>query len=355
MFKKIVCCALICSLILALCSSCTSEQSKQGDELQKFSTTYIEYFDTASVIVGFEKDEDAFNKNCEFIEASLKEYNQLYDIYKSYEGINNIRTINKNAGIAPVKVDKKIIDLLDYCLEIYEITNGMTNVAMGSVLSIWHDYRTWGINDPSSAELPPMDKLKEASNHCDISKVQIDRENNTVYLSDPDMSLDVGAVAKGYATEQIGRALSQKGVKNYTLNIGGNIKTLGPKGDGLPWIAAVADPNPYSETGVIMNVELNAKVFVTSGSYQRYYTVDGKEYHHIIHPETLMPHNDFTAVSIYTDDSGLADALSTALFNMSYDEGKALVESLDNVEALWVTSNYEVHYSKGFEDIISKK
>lgn len=355
MFKKFVCCALICSLILIFCSSCTSEQSKQGDELQKFSTTYIEYFDTASVIVGFEKDEAAFNKNCEFIEARLKEYNQLYDIYKSYEGINNIRTINKNAGIEPVKVDKKIIDLLDYCIEIYEITDGMTNVAMGSVLSIWHDYRNWGINDPSSAELPPMDKLKEASNHCDISKVQIDRENSTVYLADPDMSLDVGAVAKGYATEQIGKALLQKGVKNYTLNIGGNIKTLGPKGDGSPWVAAVADPNPNSETGVIMNVELNGKVFVTSGSYQRYYTVDGKEYHHIIHPETLMPHNDFTAVSIYTDDSGLADALSTALFNMSYDEGKALVESLDNVEALWVTSNYEVHYSKGFEDIISKK
>ncbi len=355
MFKKFVCCALICSLILTLCSSCTSEQSKQGDGLQKFSATYIEYFDTASVIVGFEETQEAFDKNCEFIESSLDEYNRLYDIYKSYEGINNIRTINKNAGIAPVKVDKKIIDLLDYCMEIYEITDGMTNVAMGSVLSIWHDYRTWGINDPSSAELPPMDKLKEAADHCDISKVQIDRENSTVYLADPDMALDVGAVAKGYATEQIGRVLSQKGVKNYTLNIGGNIKTLGPKGDGSPWIAAVADPDPNSETGVIMNVELNAKVFVTSGSYQRYYIVDGKEYHHIIHPETLMPHNDFTAVSIYTDDSGLADALSTALFNMSYDEGKALVESLDNVEALWVTNDYKQYYSKGFKDIISKK
>lgn len=348
MFKRIASIALSCSLIFAF-SSCASKQEKQ-----KFSETYIDYFDTVSTIVGFEDKKEDFDKNAEFIEKELEEYHKLYDIYKSYQGINNLCTVNKNAGIAPVKVDSRIIALLDECIRLYDLTGGMTNVAMGSVLSIWHGYRNDGINDPDNAELPPMEKLIAASKHTDISKIIIDRENSTVFLSDPDMSLDIGAVAKGYATEQIALSLKEKGVMSYSLNIGGNIRTIGAKADGEKWTAAVTDPNPDSETGYVTIVELADSAFVTSGSYQRFYTVDCKQYHHIIDPETLMPKNDFTSVSVYSQDSGLADALSTALFNMSFEEGGALIAKLDGVEAMWITDKYELLYSDGFSSIIKK-
>lgn len=358
MLKKFVSCALICSLICLLFCSCSLKQGTQNggqgaaSNLQKFNTSYIEYFDTVSIVVGYEENQEAFDKTSKEIETLLSEYHQLYDIYKSYEGVNNICTINKNAGKEPVKVDKRIIELLDYCFQMYELTNGKVNVAMGSVLSIWHNYRNVGINDPVNASVPPMSDLQSAAEHTDIHKIIIDRDNSTVFLDDAQMKLDVGAVAKGYATEKIAQYLMDKGVNHYALNFGGNIRTIGNKGDGTDWSAAVTNPDKTSDMPYLMNVALNGKVFVTSGSYERFYTVKGKDYHHIINPDTLMPENAFTSISIYADDSGLADVLSTATFNMTLEEGKALIEGLDGVEAMWITSDYTIHYSSGFEKII---
>ncbi len=91
---------------------------------------------------------------------------------------------------------------------------------------------------------------------------------------------------------------------------------------------------------------------VTSGSYQRYYTVDGVRYHHIIHPKTLRPENYFVSVSIICKDGGMADALSTAVFNMSYDQGRALVEELDDVEAAWIDAEGTIRYTDGFASLL---
>lgn len=352
MLKRIAIVFLSALLLVSFFTSCANSNSGETGDKKKFSTTYLDYFDTVSVIVGFDTDEETFNQKCEFIKEQLSEYNNLYDIYKSYEGINNLRTINQNAGVQPVKVDARIIELLDYSKSVYELTNGGVNVAFGSVLSIWHNYRTRGIDEPETASLPTQEELQEAANHTDIEKIKIDKENSTVYLEDKDMSLDVGAIAKGYATEQIAKALIEKGIDNYTLNIGGNIRTIGSKADGSYWTAAITNPDTTSDNPSIMTVKLNGQSFVTSGSYQRYYEVGGERYHHIIDSKTLFPKNDFTSISVLTKDSGLADALSTALFNMSYEEGKNLISSLDGVEALWVTNTYEILYSNGFKDII---
>lgn len=353
MMKKLVSCALVCSLVLCVLCSCSSNQNEQGNELQKFSGSTIDYFDTACTVVGYEKTQEEFDAVYEKVEALLKEYNQLYDIYKAYDGVNNVYTINKNAGKEPVKVDRRIIDLLDYAIDLYNKTDGVVNVAMGSVLSIWHDYRNLYKEDKENAVLPPMDKLQEAAKHTNITKVVIDRENSTVYLADPDMSLDVGSVAKGYATERIAQTLIADGVNNYALNFGGNIRTIGSKGDGSVWNTAVTNPDKTDEEKpYLMMVEINDQTFVTSGSYERFYTVGGKQYHHIIDPDTLMPNDTFTAVSILAKDSGLADVLSTAAFNLSYEEGKKLIESFEGVEAMWVTAENEILYSNGFKDII---
>ncbi len=355
MYRKLVSCALACSLILALLCSCNSNQGEQGSNLQKFTETYIEYFDTGCTVVGYEESQEEFDAVCANIEKQLSEYNRLYDIYKSYEGINNIRTINKNAGVQPVVVDKKIIDLLDFSAQLYDMTEGVVNIAMGSVLSIWHDYRNKYVDSDEEAELPSIDMLSDAAKHTNFDDMVIDHEKSTVFLKDSDMSLDVGAVAKGYATEQIAKSLIADGVSRYALNFGGNIRTIGPKDDGTDWTAAVTNPDRTSEKGYLMKVKLCDQTFVTSGSYERFYTVDGVRYHHIIDPETLMPNNTFTSVSILAPDSGLADVLSTALFNLTYDEGKTLIEDLEGVEAVWVTADNEILYSKNFESIILEK
>ena len=165
----------------------------------RYEAEFLVLFDTLTKIVAYMPDKDEFTAFSQFIYDNLKEYHQLYDIYHDYEGINNIKTINDHAGISPVKVDKRIIDLLALAKEKYKLTNGKFNVALGAVLKIWHDYREAGLDDPDNAQLPPLKDLKAAAQHTNIDDVVIDTVQSTVYLRDKKMSLDVGAIGKGYA------------------------------------------------------------------------------------------------------------------------------------------------------------
>ena len=345
--KQLISAILLAVMLLSLFTGCNENQ---GEKKQYKSYNYA-FFDTVTTIVGAETSEEEFGKALNEIYALLGEYHKLFDIYNEYDGVNNLYTINKivDGKHQVVKVDKKIIDMLLKAKEMYTLTDGRMNVAMGSVLSIWHDYRTAGIDEPQNAELPSMDKLTEAAKHTDINNLIIDEENCTVYLSDPKMRLDVGAFAKGYAVEMVARFLESKGKSNYVINVGGNIRTVGPKLDGSKWKTGIENPTGDEELPYIEYIGLDSEAIVTSGSYQRYYIVNGKEYHHIIDKETLMPaERGFLSVSIICKDSGMGDGLSTALFCMSLEDGMALISSLDGVEALWVTEDETKHYSDGF-------
>lgn len=341
--KRILALLLTAALLLGV-SGCKTQT--------KYTDYSFDFFDTATTVVGYAESKAEFDAIFEEITALLKEYHQLYDIYHRYEGITNLCSINdvKDGAHQPLQVDPKIMGLLTYAKELYGATEGKMNVAMGSVLSIWHQYRTAGISDPSSAALPPMEALQKAATHTDIEKMILDKEASTVYLADPEMKLDVGAIAKGYATEQVARHLEEKGITGYLLNVGGNVRCIGGRPDGEPWAVAIENPDTENEEKpYIAYLHLKGKSLVTSGSYQRYYTVDGVRYHHIIDPATLMPGTNFRSVSVLCTDSGKADALSTALFSMSYEAGSALVESLSDAEAMWVLPNGEQRYSSGFE------
>ena len=345
--KKVLAIALASAVLfgsLAAFVSC-------GKKIQRYSRTDITVFDTQMVILGYDVNEEEFNKKADIILEKLTYYHRLYDIYYYYEGTNNLKTVNDSAGGSPVKVDQAIIDLLEYAVEMYELTEGMTNVAMGSLLKIWHRYRSDGIDDPENAVLPPIKDLRDASRHCNIEDIIIDKENKTVYLADEKMSLDVGAVAKGYATQMTAEYIKEQGWSGFALSGGGNVKCIGMRADGEKWEVGIQNPDLTSDKAYLTKVYLSTESLVTSGTYQRFYTVDGKEYHHIINPHTLMPENNFASVSIIADHSGLADALSTALFNMTYEEGSAFVDSLDGVNAVWVFENGEIKTTKGFEKL----
>ena len=319
------------------------------------SKNYLEFFDTVSQIIGYESDAKAFEENCAAVYELLEEYHKLTDIYHSYEGVNNVRTINKAAGIEPVKVDEKLVDLLVFAKEMYAQTGGRCNIAMGSVLSIWHRHREIGMGDPESATVPDFDELSAAAEHTSIDDLVIDEENGTVFLRDPEMSLDLGAVAKGYAVERAVELLKSRGVESgYTVNIGGNVRTIGTKGDGTDWKAGIQNPDTESDIPYVVRITLNGMALVTSGNYQRYYEVDGVRYHHIIDPDTLMPARYFSAVSVLCEDSGKADALSTALYNMSLDDGKSLLGGMDGVEAYWIMPDGTAEYTDGFAEYFTE-
>lgn len=308
-------------------------------------------FETISSLTVYAESEKDFEETARFFEDELTRYHHLFDIYNEYDDINNLKTVNDNAGSAPVKVDKEIIELLKFCREMYEKTDGEVNAAFGSVLEIWHDYREEGMENPENAKLPPMKALQDAAGHTDMNDVVIDEEKSTVYLKDKEMSLDVGAVAKGYVVEKIGGELENNGVAAALIDIGGNIKAVGKKDDGGPWRLGLQNPDLESDDFYVHTIELEDKSLVTSGNYQRYYTVGGKRYHHIIQPETLMPSDEYAAVSVICDNSSIGDALSTALFNMDEEKGRVLAESF-NAEVLWIRPDGSESMTDGFKACI---
>ncbi len=341
--------------VLALCFvvCCALTACKQQPEKSKYSTYSLDYFDTVITITGYEQSQEHFDAVSKDILAQFGEYHRLYSIYHRFDGLENLCTINElvDGKHRTVTVDRRIIDMLVYAKEMYTKTDGLLNVAMGSVLSLWHDYRSLGMDNPKDATLPPDDKLRAAAMHTDINKVVIDEVNNTVTLTDPLMTLDVGAVAKGYAVECVARSLEDKGVSGYVLNVGGNVRTVGGRPDGTPWTVGIENPDGDD---YLAYLQLRGESVVTSGSYQRFYYVDGKPYHHIIHPDTLMPADGFVSVSVVCKDSGMGDALSTALFCMPQKDGLALVESLSEVEAMWVTADGTKTVSSGWEKYVKK-
>ena len=202
--------------VILLASALVGCQGMSG-KYSKHSDSLFDVFNTLITVVAYTRSEQEFDSCFATMRGRFRELHQLYDIYNDYQGINNVKTINDNAGVQPVNVDSEIIDLLLCAKDWYRRTGGKTNVAMGAVLRIWHDYREEGQSDPENAKLPPVEDLREAERHTDIDKIIIDADNSTVYLPDPKMSLDVGAVAKGFATEIVAREMAEAGLKSALI------------------------------------------------------------------------------------------------------------------------------------------
>lgn len=345
-------CILLCVLALALLLSGCSGTAAKNEHRGK---SYFTYFDTVSYVFSYAGDSaEQFEQRSAEVSGILEEYHKLFDIYHEYSGINNLCTINRLAGGEPVPVDEKLIDFLNYAKELYVKTNGEMNVMLGAVLSIWHDCRAAAGDDPAAARVPSAEELAAAAVHTDISLLEIDEVNGTVRLADPEASIDVGAVGKGYATEKAAAHLAEIGAYGYALNVGGNIRTVGTKPDGSGWVTGIRDPFD-SDGNFALSLTLSDTACVTSGSYERYYTVGGVRYHHIIDRDTLFPADYFASVTVVTPDSALADTLSTALFCMSYEDGLALAGQMDGVDVIWIFPDGELRYTPGLADCIIKE
>ena len=331
-------------LALLVLSGCASLR-QEPDQLTQYNANFLTLFDTVTTIVGRYPSEKEFSEVTQIFHNELLEYHQLFDIYNDYEGLNNLKTVNDQAGIAPVEVDPRIIDLLTDCKAYYELTGGKVNVAMGSVLNLWHIARNDSIDDPANAYTPDPEALAEAAKHCSFDAILIDENANTVFITDPEQRLDVGAVAKGWSLQRV----AEQTPAGLLISIGGNVFATGPKDEaGTPWVVGVTNPDGGN---YLHTLKIPYGAVVTSGDYQRFYQVDGVRYHHIIDPVTLFPNDLWRSVTIVCDDSGLADALSTALFLLPQAEGQALLDSC-GAEALWMDLDGNLHYSTNFKSLI---
>lgn len=347
-------------LVIALaCLLFATVLSASSESYAKYSHMFFGTFDTPVDIVGFATDREIFNRNAAMAETMFNKYHKLFDRYHPYEGVNNVYTLNQDAKDGPVLVEQPLFDLIQFSKEHATLTKNNVNIAMGSVLKLWHDARDLAEINPDQAAIPSMEALQEAEKHTALEDVILDAKNNTVYFKDPLLQLDLGAVAKGYAAELVAQELLKGDMPHFIINAGGNVRAgLGPMDGRKNWGVGIQDPNgnPLMAGQNVLDVLfLHDLSVVTSGDYQRYFVVDGQVYHHLISPFTLMPPRFMRSVTIITRDSGLADLLSTAVFLMPVEEGQAFVASQEGVEAIWVLNDDTTVMTPGAEQYAKSK
>ena len=363
------------SLTLAGCAGKTSAPAGGSDTTLYSNVSTDAGFDTVFYYQEYNDDRTASETHFNEAVSLFTHYNDLFDIYNSYDGMNNLKTINDNAGIQPVKVDPDIIDMLNMAKQFYTWSEGEFDITIGSLLNVWHTYREEGIKlneEGKKGKVPSEAELSEAAVHKGWDHVQIDADADTVYIDDSSISLDVGGIAKGYATEKIADTLEKESdIGTVAINAGGNNRTIGTKPDGADWNVRIQNPDGGDK--LIIVSEPGSESFVTSGDYERYYEAeDGRRYHHIIDPETNFPSTYYRSVSIITKDSGAADCLSTTLFTLSMEEGQKVLDAYEkqtgiHADAIWVMNeeqkadgpnekkqmDYYICYTDGLKDHIT--
>lgn len=312
-----------------------------------YTTTWFDLFDTVSVVKGYARSQTEWDAHMDALHDDLLHYHQLFDIYNHYDGTVNLYDVNAQAADGPVAVDEDLYRFLDWCVNtIYPLTDGATNIAAGSVLKLWHDARE------SDTPTPPEDEaIQQALAHISIENLQLDDQAQTVRFTDPAMSLDVGAVGKGYVVEQAAEAAEARGLDSALLNIGGNLRAIGEKANGEGhWTVGVE--NPWNnDPAYIQTVSLEPGYsLVISGDYQRYFEYEGVRYAHLIDLATGYParYCSSTAILAPSQGGGYADALSTALFCLPETQGRAVLDAADGYEALWMYADETTTQSDGW-------
>ena len=350
MIKKIV--ALAVALVLLLPSLVSCDNGSFVGFRQPREVTYYQYFDTVINLSSVRMTKKEFEGHIAAAEERIKEYHRLFDIYYEYSGIQNLCTLNRAAGKGePTKLSDSLFSFLESAVELYGVTGGKMNVMLGAVTSLWNTARRDAAK--GEAALPAEAALAEAKKHISIESLVLDKENKTAYINDPLASIDVGAFAKGYAAERVAELLLSRGVKEgFVLDFGGNLRVLGGRAEGEPFVAGIHDPSTEVAGNYVEQVQLCDGSLVTSGSYFRYFEIAGKRYHHLIDPESARPADRFASVSVMGKDSGLCDALSTALVVSTYEEGCALIQSLEGYEAVWILPSGEILRTDGIDNYI---
>ncbi len=324
----LIACLLLFTLLVPMFSGCGATTPR--------TQVYYTYFDTVCTLYGYGTDADTFASYAAAAEDLLSEYHRLLDIYHAYDGVTNLYTLNTAAAAAPVSVGAELMAFLLCAKDMYDITDGHTNIALGAPIALWHDRRQ-AAAEGEDARLPDAEALAEAGRHTHMDDLILDTECNTVFFADEKLQLDGGAIAKGYVAERLAERLTEMGASACAVDLGGNLRVIGEKSPGTPFTAAIRDP--FDTSATVGTVRLTEGSCVTSGAYERYMTVDGVRYAHILDPDTLYPPTHFESVTVLTEDGALADALSTALYIMSYEEGAALLQRLGGVRAVWITAD----------------
>lgn len=319
---KLVSFICMCLIFFSMISGCGKEQetiSKSGF-----------YFDTVITVTLYDKDYEQLLEDC-FKMADT--YEQYFSATRSDSDVSKINT----AGGKPVVVQDETIELMEKGLYYSEISEGGFDITVGNLTSLW-DFTQ------ENPTLPKDSDIQNAIASIDYHNVEV--SGNTVSLKNTDARIDLGGIAKGYIADQMKKYLTDQGVTQGIINLGGNVLCLGEKSDG-PYRIGVQKPFDMEGTALFA-LEIADQTVVTSGVYERCFTLEDKLYHHILNPATGYPYdNHLVSVTIICKNSVDGDGLSTTCFSMGLKKGMELIESLPDTEAVFITDDNELHFSSG--------
>ncbi|MBG9773439.1 FAD:protein FMN transferase [Brevibacillus laterosporus] len=326
---------LILSLILNGCVSKTHEESVKT-AIQPQSESFFIYDTIVTVRV---YDDRMTDKHFKELEARMKEIES--HLSRTLQG-SEVYRINEQAGKQAVPVSRETYEVIKKSIQFAELSEGRFDPAIGPLVSLWNIGQ-------DNAKVPSEEKLTEALQVIDYHQIVLNDAKRTVFLKQPNMAIDLGGIGKGYAADQIAVYLTEKGFNSAIIDLGGNILALGKKPNENDWIIGIQDPD-RNRGNQLGKLKVTNKTVVTSGIYERYFEENGKHYHHILNPATGYPvENNLFSVSIITNESADADALSTTGFALGLEKGMPFMESLPNVEAIFITKDKNVYITSGLK------
>jgi thiamine biosynthesis lipoprotein len=275
-----------------------------------------------------------------YIDTAIIEITRIENLISEWRSKTQVSEINRNAGIAPVKVDKELLDLTERALYFSKITDGAFDISFAAMDKIWQF-------DESMTEIPSAEAVKKSVEKVGYQNIIIDKVNSTIFLKLPGMKIGFGSIGKGYAADKTKELLVSKGVKAGIINASGDMNTWGTQPDGKPWTVGIT--NPINKNKVFAVFPLKESAIVTSGSYEKYVMINGKRYTHIINPKTGYPVTGVSSVTVMAPSAEMANGFSTSIMVLGKDVGLNLIEQFPQLRCVIVTDEGEVFSSKNVD------
>lgn len=327
-FKNILSVLMLCSLLFLITGCGPSKTVTRTD----FA------LDTVVTITVYNEDDESV------LEEPFNLIRRLNEKLDAFSESSEVSAINQKAGIEGVKVSEDTFKLIKQGLIYGEKTDGKFDITIGPLVDLWN------IKEPEKGIVPNKESIETARAKVDYRKVLLNDTEQTIFLKEPGMKINLGAIAKGYIGDRVKTQMEEAGIEHAVINLGGNVVLIGGKDKRTAFNVGVENPENTSGDPIGM-LTISDKSIVTSGDYQRYFVGEnGKRYHHIIDPKTGYPaESGLHQVTIVTDSSTDADALSTSLFLMGMDKSKDYLHGIKGVEAIFVTTDNQVFVTKGLD------
>ncbi|HBK82442.1 MAG TPA: thiamine biosynthesis protein ApbE [Flavobacterium sp.] len=275
-----------------------------------------------------------------YTDEAIKEVSRIENLISDWIPTTQISNVNKKAGIQPVKVDLEVFNLVERALKISKLTNGAFDISYASMDKIWKF-------DGSMKKMPTALEIKKSVEKVGYKNVILNLKDTTIFLKNKGMKIGLGGIGQGYIADKIKELLKSKGCLSGLVNVSGDISAWGRQIDGKPWTIGVI--NPMNKSKIFATFPLDNWAVETSGSYEKFVTFNGKRYAHIIDPRTGYPASGVVSITVFAQQTEMADALATGIFVMGVEVGLDFVNQIKGLECIIVDDKGVIHTSKNID------